>query len=323
MLIVCPNCATSYRVETSSLGAAGRSVRCVRCRNVWFAHDPAALTAIAQAYRTEVDALVTSASVDVSAPPAPEAPMAPPEVAAADDPSPPEHPIDTEQAPSEMPADAPIAETPPPLAAESPDQDSLPQAPEPIVIADAPALAPMEPGATLPVDATLGEDIETFAARRAPRARRRARWPLPGLPMAILALIVLDAALIGWRADTVRVAPQTASLYAAIGLPVNLRGLTFANVTTATETHDGVQVLVVEGTIASASARVVEVPRLRISVRDGGGQEVYAWTALPARSILAPGETLAFGSRLASPPPDARDVLVRFFNRRDLVAGIP
>ena len=41
MLIVCPNCATSYRIEPSSLGAAGRSVRCVRCRSVWVAHDSA------------------------------------------------------------------------------------------------------------------------------------------------------------------------------------------------------------------------------------------------------------------------------------------
>ena len=120
----------------------------------------------------------------------------------------------------------------------------------------------------------------------------------------------------------VRAAPQTASLYAAIGLPVNLRGLTFADVKTATETHDGVPVLVVEGTIRSASPRIVEVPRLRFSVRNRNGQEVYAWTAVPGRSALGPGESLTFRSRLASPPPDAREVLVRFFNRRDLVAGI-
>src|SRR4051812_42065540 len=37
MLIVCPNCATSYQVEPHSLGQDGRSVRCARCRNVWFA----------------------------------------------------------------------------------------------------------------------------------------------------------------------------------------------------------------------------------------------------------------------------------------------
>ena len=69
----------------------------------------------------------------------------------------------------------------------------------------------------------MGEDIETFAARRAPRTRRRSHYALLALPLAILALIALNAALIGWRADVVRVAPQTASLYAAIGLP-DLRG---------------------------------------------------------------------------------------------------
>jgi hypothetical protein len=37
--------------------------------------------------------------------------------------------------------------------------------------------------------------------------------------------------------------------------------------------------------------------------------------------VLSPGEAVAFRSRLASPPPDAQDVLVRFVNRRDVFAG--
>ena len=231
MLIVCPNCATSYRVETSSLGAAGRSVRCVRCRNVWFAHDPAALAAIAQDHRSDIDALV-AAGVELGAA-APETPVPQPDApwpAPADDPQPSEHAFDAEPAPAPPLPGASIAESSPHLSAGWPDQDPLPAAHEPITISDAPMLAPMEQGATLPADATLGEDIETFAARRAFRASRRSRWPLPVLPIAILALIALNAALITWRAAVVRVAPQTASLYAAIGLPVNLRGLSFADV---------------------------------------------------------------------------------------------
>src|SRR5712671_1478451 len=145
---------------------------------------------------------------------------------------------------------------------------------------------------------------------------------MPGLGTAILALIAVDLALIGWRADMVRLLPQTASLYAAIGLPVNLRGLNFTKVTTMTEAQDGVQVLVVEGTIVNATSRMVEVPRLRFSVRNERGQEVYTWTAQPPKALLAPGEPLPFRSRLASPPRDTHQVLVRFFNRRDLVAGI-
>ncbi|HZC56738.1 MAG TPA: zinc-ribbon domain-containing protein [Xanthobacteraceae bacterium] len=35
MLIVCPNCATSYDVDVASLRPNGRKVRCVRCRTVW------------------------------------------------------------------------------------------------------------------------------------------------------------------------------------------------------------------------------------------------------------------------------------------------
>src|SRR6187431_594711 len=40
MLILCPSCATSYNLEPATLGTAGRSVRCVYCRNIWFALAP-------------------------------------------------------------------------------------------------------------------------------------------------------------------------------------------------------------------------------------------------------------------------------------------
>jgi predicted Zn finger-like uncharacterized protein len=319
MLIVCSKCATSYRVDASALGAAGRPVRCVRCRNVKFAWHPGALSAIAQAYRTEVEAIGASLSVSQLADSPPEAPVTPLPASATDEP-PAQPTIEAEPAPSDTVRETPTVQIPPPRAAELLDP-LRPQ--EPIWIADAAALAPMEHGVALPTDARLRERTETFAAYRPPRrTSRRSQWSLPVLPIAIPALVALNAALIGWRTDVVKVLPQTASLYAAIDMPVNLRGLSFANVRTVTETQDGMQVLVVEGTIASASARVVKVPRLRFSIRNGSGQEVYAWTALPGSSVLAPGETLAFHSRLASPPPDARDVLVRFLNHRDLVADI-
>ncbi|MWS31547.1 thioredoxin, partial [Escherichia coli] len=36
---------------------------------------------------------------------------------------------------------------------------------------------------------------------------------------------------------------------------------------------------------------------------------------------LKPGERTTFKSRLASPPPEGRNIDIRFFNRRDLAAG--
>jgi predicted Zn finger-like uncharacterized protein len=287
MLIVCPNCATSYRIEPSSLGAAGRSVRCVRCRSVWVVHESAELPA--------TEELARDGGISLSA-----------SFAALDDP----------RDPSDPPFGARDHATAEPSKPEPSDPAARDGVPVPLRIGEhgiPPIAAP-----------TLDEDIETFVARRSARklARRRNGWTLPGLPTAIAALVVANIILIACRTGVVKILPQTASLYAAIGLPVNLRGLSFDNVASTTEIDDGAPVLVVEGTIASAGNRTVEVPRLRFSVRNQRGQEVYAWTELPSRSVLPPGESLAFRSRLASPPADAHDLTVRFFNRRDRIAGL-
>ena len=146
-------------------------------------------------------------------------------------------------------------------------------------------------------------------------------WPLAPLPTALLGLGATVAILIGWRADVVRLMPQTASLYSAIGLGVNLRGVVFNNIKTSREIHEGVPVVVVEGEIVSVSRKPVEVPRLRFGVRNGLGAEIYNWTAMPSRTIAQSGERLTFRSRLASPPAEMHDISVRFYNRRDAMAG--
>lgn len=115
--------------------------------------------------------------------------------------------------------------------------------------------------------------------------------------------------------------PQTASFYALLRLPVNLRGLTFEDVVTSTEQHDGVPILVVEGNIFNGVHKIEEVPRLRLIMRNAARQETYSWTVVPSRPALSPGEALAFRSRLASPPADAHGLVVRFVNRRDIVAA--
>jgi hypothetical protein len=142
------------------------------------------------------------------------------------------------------------------------------------------------------------------------------------VPAVIFVLALTLLALFAARQQVVRHLPQTASLYAMFGMPVNLRSLQFENIKTVRELQDGVPVLVVEGDIIGTSARLTEVPRLRFAVVDRTGKEIYAWTARPDRTLLPPGETLPFRSRLASPPAEASGVTVRFFNRRDASAGI-
>jgi hypothetical protein len=80
-------------------------------------------------------------------------------------------------------------------------------------------------------------------------------------------------------------------------------------------------VLVIEGMIIGETREPVGIPRLRFSVRDAQGAEVYAWNAVLEQSVLKPGERAWFKTRLASPPPEGRNIDIRFFNKRDLAAG--
>ena len=168
-------------------------------------------------------------------------------------------------------------------------------------------------------DAEDHEEIPITTHRQ--RLARLFRLPFMasfGLPTACAAMGALILALMIWRADVVRLLPQTATFYKMVGLEVNLRGLAFKDIKISNETVDGKPVLVIEGTIVGETRKPVELPRLRFSVRDAQGAEIYAWNAVLEQTMLKPGEQAYFKSRLASPPPEGRNIDVRFFNKRDL-----
>jgi predicted Zn finger-like uncharacterized protein len=149
-----------------------------------------------------------------------------------------------------------------------------------------------------------------------------ARYRVPfGLPIACAAMGALVLCLVVWRADVVRLMPQTAAFFNAIGLGVNLRGLAFEDVRISTELVDNKPVLIIEGNIIDVAKKPMEIPRLRFLVRDAGGNEIYAWNAVLEQPVLKPGDKAWFKSRLASPPPEGREIAVRFFSRRDLATG--
>ncbi len=305
MLIVCPSCGTSYDVKSAHMPAEGRQVRCVRCRTVWHAEPSRADKVLAAAAAIGPDRIAGDEALGVAVAESPGS-------AAADG---------QELAADEAFASAPAGENDPEGFSDEPNDAGEVQAP-PIAPDDFEDSRP-------PIDveagqrATLPEDIETVAARRQGRAAATAtqRWPLSLLHTGILALVLIDAIVIGWREGVVRALPQTAPFYALLGMPVNLRGLTFDSVATKTEEHEGVPILVVEGNIANSTRKVVDVPRLKFIVRNAARQEIYSWIAVPSRSSLPQGEGVAFRSRLASPPPDAHDLIVRFVTRRDFIPG--
>jgi predicted Zn finger-like uncharacterized protein len=284
MLIVCPSCATSYLINPDSVGPAGRAVRCARCKSTWFVTAPKKTSNVA----AFVDSVIAEAEAQSAEQHGGESPAPAP----ADD-----FGIEAHDAPPAQTTYSPS----PDLAAHDTDAVSYENArPEPPAITDGPALVPpIEYAAAAAGVEADADDTDTFAIRRQrlksrrKQARRSSRWTA-----IILVLFAFNVALLGARNEVVRYLPQTASLFAAIGLPVNLRNLKFENVHISRETDDGKSILVIEGNIVSAAGKAAEVPRLRFAARNAAGQEVYVWTALPSRSILGPGESLDFSSRL-------------------------
>src|SRR5215475_1536840 len=53
MHIVCPHCTTSYAINLATLGEAGRTVRCARCKEVWVARPEDAIEPAVQPVMAE------------------------------------------------------------------------------------------------------------------------------------------------------------------------------------------------------------------------------------------------------------------------------
>ncbi|KRQ93751.1 MJ0042-type zinc finger domain-containing protein [Bradyrhizobium valentinum] len=289
MHIVCPHCTTSYAINPATLGAGGRTVRCSRCKETWLARPE--------------DAIEMAAAVPAMAPSSP-----PPVNDAA---------AEWEAlAHEEEGQDAPIVDSPSISAGWPAEAEGSHQGGD----SDWPSVARR--------DAEDYEEVRITTHRerlarlfRLPALPRIPFMPSVGLPTACAAMGALILALMIWRTDVVRLLPQTATFYTMVGLDVNLRGLAFKDIKVTNETVDGKPVLVIEGVIIGETKKPVELPRLRFSVRDAEGTEIYAWNAVLEQPVLKPGERAYFKSRLASPPPEGRNIDVRFFNKRDLAGG--
>ena len=130
--------------------------------------------------------------------------------------------------------------------------------------------------------------------------------------LAVLAVAGAAMGALAARAAIVKAVPASARLFAAVGLPVNLRGLALDNVRTNTfDLPDG-KMLVVEGVVVNLRDSPIAAPDIRIALRGADKRELYVWTSPAPKDRLAASEQVAFRTRLAAPPDGVRDVLVRF-----------
>lgn len=309
MRAICPTCDTAYTIPDARIGASGRKVRCVKCGEQWHVtlpiedllgvDEPAAPLAVARA-----------------APPPPEATAEPTSDTVDED-----HWASVAQhfegggdaaSPNDDAVDAParLAEPGRGSEADPADRPETTSGGAPVVKAR---------GAV-----TAG--ARRFTLRR-PSIGRSLQMPaLPiGViratpffgPLVFVTAILVAVSLLVFRASVVAAVPGLSGLYAAIGLEVNLRGLTFGQIETLREIDNGQPVLVVEGSLANPTKEPRDVPALRFALRDGDNQELYAWSIDPKATTIAAGDTLRFRTRLVAPPDRAADLQIRFVERRN------
>lgn len=240
MLIVCPACASEYRIDAERVGTGGRSVRCAACRETWF---------------ISADEVV-AAMFD------------------------------------EMAGDEESAAAPPPPEPPPPAEEAAPR-----------------PASARPV--------------KRGKPKRPARRLSPALAACLVFAAALPLALLG-RVTVVRAMPQTAGLFARIGLPVNLRGIDLADVAAFQVAADGSNParLVVEGDLVAVARERVAVPPIEVEVRDAEGQPLYRWSVPGPRAALEPGERARFKASLSAPPEKGRRIEVRFSDAAQAEMGV-
>ncbi len=155
-------------------------------------------------------------------------------------------------------------------------------------------------------------DIEEFKPRATQSQRVFWVGQLVGWLLLMGVMIGLSSGAFVYRVEIVKLWPESSTLYTALGISVNTRGLTFRNASYQEESYGGVPALVVMGEIMNTTNIPLLVPDIHISLRDGKEREIFDWTADPPIGELAVGEVQSFVTRLTSPPQHAQDLVIRF-----------
>lgn len=168
---------------------------------------------------------------------------------------------------------------------------------------------PIDAVRTAPAPARMVRRME--AHEPAHPVRRWSRLPLA----AAVALLGLSSAALAGRHQLAAIAPPTASLFSAIGLPANTLGIELRDVKARVHEANGETYLIVEGRISNPQKTRRKVGELQLFLQDSSGREIYRWLATAPVGRLEGGESAEFKTRLASPLREASDVLVRFAPR--------
>jgi predicted Zn finger-like uncharacterized protein len=137
-------------------------------------------------------------------------------------------------------------------------------------------------------------------------------WLLLGWTALVAVLIASAATLYLAREAISRHIPGMADLYAAIGLPVNIRGLDFIGLSQQWTEQDGRLRLVVRGEIVNITDEERPLPELVFAMYDASGMEFFQWMERIDAQSLPPHGNTRFRAQIPAPPDRVRQLHIRF-----------
>ena len=154
--------------------------------------------------------------------------------------------------------------------------------------------APLRQGANLPALPDAGR-------------RDRLGWLMLGL---FVAALLAAAGLL--RQQIMTAWPQTAPLYAALGINAPASSLALQEISVSQGMHAGRPALTVKGVILNQGSSTVAVPPVLVKLHNAAGRDIYTWTHQLPEKTLEAGSRIEFETSLADPPAEARNLEVTF-----------
>ena len=282
IIIACPHCGTRYQVPPETLGDAGRKVACAHCGKSWLAEPGAALPPVDDRLFSEADEAALDQSFAAEEAALREVPAAVRQLIPRGEVPPPE----VMRSIAEIKAALEGAGGGPPAAEGS---HELSKAEQKVA------------------EGKLKKRLRNFA-RELPATRFHR--VLRGVGLGVLMAVIAGALL--FRTEIVRLVPDLAGFYAAIGLEVNVVGLDFSDVSTLLSHRGNADMISVNATIFGVEPRRLSVPPVVVTLLGKDDNPLYAWSVLPKVQDLEPGEVIGFSTELASPPEGATHVRLSF-----------
>ncbi|MEM8615956.1 MAG: MJ0042-type zinc finger domain-containing protein [Pseudomonadota bacterium] len=172
-----------------------------------------------------------------------------------------------------------------------------------------------------PREATLAGAHELYRLKVLERKRQKSRT---AAMMVWLVTGALFAGLLGgfvlFRDRVVEVWPQSASTYAALGLPVNRFGLDFVAAESERFFDGTTPILEVRGAVENVQASPVAAPLVRVTLLDEQGAAVSSAFARIDAPRIAEGEQALFVTRIENPPVDSFELELSFVKPQSAAA---